>query len=167
MFDTLILLSLYCRALETENELLQEEMRRLGAEAARHTHDLQQHVLRLDHANKEQQNQLLLLAEEKRLLQEQLDISEREKLSVVRQLAAVEKQLESSRSQINKVTKGGGLRTFYFWFFSFDILFITLKVQSVTPPSSLSFCRREGRSRRGEDHRGGDLSCFERQQACG
>ncbi len=105
----------FSRALETENELLQDEMRRLASEAARHSQDLQQQVLSLTQANKDQQNQLLLLEEEKRLLQEQLDRSEQEKLTVVRQLAAVEKQLETSRSQINKVTKGGGLRSYYFF----------------------------------------------------
>jgi hypothetical protein len=159
---------LFSRALETENELLQDEMRRLATEAARNNQDLQQQVLSLTQTNKDQQNQLLLLEEEKRLLQEQLDRSEQEKLTVVRQLAAVEKQLETSRSQINKVTKGGGLRSYYFFvnFFKlFFCLFGTLKAQSVTPAINLYL--REGRNRRGEDNCGGDLGCIKRQQTCG
>jgi hypothetical protein len=136
----------FSRALETENELLQDEMRRLASEAARHSQDLQQQVLSLTQTNKDQQNQLLILEEEKRLLQEQLDRSEQEKLTVVRQLAAVEKQLETSRSQINKVTKGGGLRSYYFFllisFHFLNFLFGTLKAQSVTPATNISFSQR-------------------------
>jgi hypothetical protein len=83
-------------------------MRRLASEAARYKQELEQQVLRLEQTNRDQQSQILLLTEEKQQLQEQLDRSEMEKLVVGRQLAAVEKQLETSRSQINKVTKGGG-----------------------------------------------------------
>ncbi len=164
----------FSRALETENELLQDEMRRLASEAARHSQDLQQQVLSLHQTNKDQQNQLLILEEEKRLLKEQLDRSEQEKLTVVRQLAAVEKQLETSRSQINKVTKGGGLRSYYFFsLISLNSLFYFIwdLESSIRNPRHhslyLSLYLREGRNRRGEDNCGGDLGCIKRQQACG
>ena len=61
------------RALETENELLQDELRRVGA---RNNHELDQQVLRLEQTNREQHNQLVLLAEQRQQLQEQLDGSE-------------------------------------------------------------------------------------------
>ena len=108
------------RALETENELLQDELRRVGA---RNNHELDQQVLRLEQTNREQHNQLVLLAEQRQQLQEQLDGSEQEKLRLARQLTAAERQLETSRSQINKVTKGGVTDLLFFLYFPSIFLF--------------------------------------------
>ena len=108
------------RALETENELLQDELRRVGA---RNNHELDQQVLRLEQTNREQHNQLVLLAEQRQQLQEQLDGSEQDKLRLARQLTAAEKHLETSRSQINKVTKGGVTDLLFFLYFPSIFLF--------------------------------------------
>lgn len=95
--DKILALRKTARALETENELLQDEVKRLAMEAGRCSQD--------QLAARDQQSQLARLTEENQQLQASLQASDQERLRLARQLAAVEKQLETSRTQINKRRK--------------------------------------------------------------
>ena len=100
--DKILALRKTARALETENELLQEEKQMIG----RARQGLEARVAELETELRAGQEQSLAHQSNNKELTERLLQAEAEKQALAVQLTAIEKELTTCKSQINKVNRG-------------------------------------------------------------
>lgn len=94
------------RALETENELHLEEKKMIVRDNANARRALEQKVVMIEKDSQIQKEQLSAYSEEKKHLLDRFERLESEKLNIMRQLSLVEKELDSAKTQVNKVNLG-------------------------------------------------------------
>jgi len=94
------------RALETENELLLEEKIMISRDTVNVRKGLEQKVVMIEKDSQIQKQQLSAYAEEKRSFLDRFERLENEKLHIMQQLSRVEKELDTAKSQVNKVNLG-------------------------------------------------------------
>jgi len=94
------------RALETENELLLEEKKMISRDNIAARAALEQKVVMIEKDSQIQKQQLAAYAEEKKLLLDRFERLESEKLNIMQQLSRVERELDTAKSQVNKVNQG-------------------------------------------------------------
>ena len=103
------------RALETENELLLEEKRKIEVHSANIRAMYDQKVADLEKESKQAKEQLSLNFNEKKSLVTQVEKMETERLAMKQQLAKLEKDLASAKKEIDKVLLGEIINTFIFF----------------------------------------------------
>ena len=94
------------RALEKENELLLEEKKMIVRDNANARSALEQKVVMIEKDSQIQKAKLSAYSEEKKHLLDRFERLESEKLNIMRQLSQVEKELETAKTQVNKVNLG-------------------------------------------------------------
>ena len=94
------------RALETENKLLLEEKEMIARDNANTKSALEQKIAMIENDSQIQKEQLSAYSKEKKHLLDRFERLENEKLNVMRELSRVEKELETTKSQVNKVNLG-------------------------------------------------------------
>ena len=97
------------RALETENELLLEEKKMIARDNANARSALEQKVVRIEKGYQIQKEQLSEYSEEKKHLLDRFERLESEKINIMRQLSRVEKELDTAKTQVNKMNLGEGI----------------------------------------------------------
>ena len=103
------------RALETENELLLEEKRKIEVHSASIRAMYDQKVADLEKESKQAKEQLSMSFNEKKSLVTQVEKMESERLAMKQQLAKLEKDLASAKKEIDKVLLGEIINTFIFF----------------------------------------------------
>ena len=106
------------RALETENELLMEEKRKIEGHSANIRAIYDQKVADLERENRASKEQLKVGFSEKKSMLEQIERMESEKIGMKQQLNKLEKDLASAKKEIEKVLLGE-IINIYFFLFSF------------------------------------------------
>jgi len=93
------------RALETENELLMEEKRKIEGHSANIRAIYDQKVADLERENRANKEQLKVGFSEKKSMLEQIERMESEKIGMKQQLSKLEKDLASAKKEIEKKKK--------------------------------------------------------------
>ena len=94
------------RALETENKLLLEEKEMIARDNANARGALEQKIAMIENDSQIQKEQMSAYCKEKKHLLDRFERLENEKLNVMRELSRVEKELETTKTQVNKVNLG-------------------------------------------------------------
>ena len=106
------------RALETENKLLLEEKEMIARDNANARGALEQKIAMIENDSQIQKEQMSAYSKEKKHLLDRFERLENEKLNVMRELSRVEKELETTKSQVNKVNIGEVIILFGLFLFS-------------------------------------------------
>jgi len=93
------------RALETENELLMEEKRKIEMHNANIRSIYEQKVADLEKESQQTKEQLKMSFNEKKSMLDQLERMENEKLAMKQQLSKYERDLQAAKKEIDKKKK--------------------------------------------------------------
>ena len=110
------------RALETENELLLEEKRKIEVHSANARAIYEQKVAELEHQANQTKDQLRANFEEKKSMLDQFERMESEKLAMKQQLMKQEKDLAAAKKELEKVLLGGDYKYGYFLLVSYSLV---------------------------------------------
>ena len=110
------------RALETENELLLEEKIMIARDNTNARNALEQKIKTIEKDSQIQKKQLSAYSEEKKHLLDRFERLENEKINIMRQLSKVEKELETAKTQVNKVNIGQAITLFALFLLSIFIV---------------------------------------------
>ena len=104
------------RALETENELLLEEKKKIETHTINMRAMYEQKLGELQKEFSQSKDELKQSVEEKVRLVDQSEKMENDTLALKQQLNKCQKDLEAAKKQIEKVNLGGIINIFYFMF---------------------------------------------------
>ena len=104
------------RALETENELLMEEKRKIEMHNANIRSIYEQKVADLEKESQQTKEQLKMSFNEKKSMLDQLERMENEKLAMKQQLSKYERDLQAAKKEIDKVVLGEIMNIVIFFF---------------------------------------------------
>ena len=104
------------RALETENELLLDEKKKIESHTMNMRAMYEQKLVELQKEFGQSKDELKQSVDEKAKLIDQSEKMENETLALRQQLNKCQKDLEAAKKQIEKVNLGGIINIFYFMF---------------------------------------------------
>ena len=145
------------RALETENELLLDEKKKIESHTMNMRAMYEQKLVELQKEFGQSKDELKQSVDEKARLIDQSEKMENETLTLRQQLNKCQKDLEAAKKQIEKVILGGIINLFYFMFwFSADYISFLYFLYFKTLIYNLS--HRKRRNKCGESQFGRELT---------